>query len=76
MKYLAGVVVVYVAVIGMAFAVHGEDAVPLLKPEEFAVLPWGWTPGDAQVLETIRDCGFNLAGFVAPEHLDAGDPCR
>lgn len=42
----------------------------LLTPEEFAVLPWGWTPGDHESLETIRECGFNLAGFVAPEHLD------
>lgn len=42
----------------------------MLRPEEFAILPWGWTPGDLKALEEIRDCGFNLAGFVAPEHLD------
>lgn len=42
----------------------------MLKPEEFAVLPWGWTPGDRRALEEIRACGFNLAGFVSPEHLD------
>lgn len=44
--------------------------VPMLKPEEFAILPWGWTPGDPDALRQIRDCGFNLAGFLAPEHLD------
>jgi len=40
------------------------------KPEDFAILPWGWTPPDLTQLEGIRDCGFNLAGFVAPETLD------
>ncbi len=35
-----------------------------LKPEEFAIMPWGWTPGDLSTLKDIYDCGFNLAGFV------------
>lgn len=47
---------------------EAQETVP---PEQFAILPWGGTPGDPAVLETIRDCGFNLAGFVAPEALDA-----
>ena len=47
-----------------------DEGMRMLSPEEFAVLPWGWTPNDPQVLETIRDCGFNLAGFVAPDALD------
>ena len=42
----------------------------MLLPEDFAVLPWGWTPGNRETLETIRECGFNLAGFVAPAQLD------
>lgn len=42
----------------------------MLKPEEFAVLPWGGTPGDEAALNEIRECGFNLAGFVAPDDLD------
>ena len=46
-----------------------EDA-PMLQPEEFAILPWGFTPANPDVLREIRECGFNLAGFVAPEHLD------
>lgn len=41
-----------------------------LTPEQFAILPWGQTPGDPQVLQAIHECGFNLAGFVEPEHLD------
>ncbi len=43
----------------------------MVQPEEFAILPWSWVPADAEVLAGIRDCGFNLAGFVAPEALDA-----
>lgn len=42
-----------------------------LDPEQFAILPWGWTPGERGVLEDIKACGFNLAGFVAPDRLDA-----
>ena len=42
----------------------------MLEPEAFAILPWGWTPGDPDALREIRTCGFNLAGFVAPGHLD------
>jgi hypothetical protein len=41
-----------------------------LTPEEFAILPWGWTPPDPAALEGIRQCGFNLAGFVSPDGLD------
>lgn len=49
----------------------GEQQIETMpKPEEFAILPWGWTPGDLKSIKDIRDCGFNLAGFVAPEHLD------
>jgi len=49
-------------------AMAQEDSVP---PEQFAILPWGGTPGDPAVLEEIRQCGFNLAGFVSPADLDA-----
>ncbi len=46
-----------------------ED-IPRLEPEEFPILPWGWTPGDLDALKEIRACGFNLAGFVNPKDLD------
>lgn len=42
-----------------------------VSPAEFVILPWSWVPGDAEVLKGIHDCGFNMAGFVAPESLDA-----
>jgi hypothetical protein len=42
-----------------------------VKPEDFAILPWGHTPGEEKVLGDIKNCGFNLAGFVSPDGLDA-----
>jgi len=42
-----------------------------VAPEDFVIMPWGGTPADPAVLEGIAECGFNLAGFVAPEGLDA-----
>lgn len=55
------------------YASHGfrydsADIKPL-APEEFVLMPWGWTPGNAEVLKDIKDCGFNMAGFVAPEFV-------
>jgi len=44
---------------------------PMLSAEQFTILPWSVMPGDAEVLASVRECGFNLAGFVAPEALDA-----
>jgi hypothetical protein len=42
----------------------------MLRADEFAILPWSWAPADREALADIRDCGFNLAGFLKPEHLD------
>ncbi len=54
---------------------YGQDPNPAsesrIKAEDFAILPWGRTPAEKPVLEEIYNCGFNLAGFVAPEGLDA-----
>ena len=66
-----GVWILLSMVFCFVLTVAAAEEVPLHKPEEFAVLPWGCTPGDAPTLQAIRECGFNLAGFVAPEHLDA-----
>lgn len=62
--------------IGLALAIlfpqFALSASPkLVAPEDFAILPWSSVPNDAEVLQGIRDCGFNLAGFVPPEALDA-----
>ena len=48
-----------------------QESPKRVAPEDFPILPWSWAPGDVKVLEEIRECGFNLAGFVAPENLDA-----
>lgn len=48
---------------------YDRPEVKTLAPEDFLIMPWGWTPGDAQALKDIKDCGFNMAGFVAPEHV-------
>lgn len=50
---------------------YTRPEIKMLTPEEFMILPWGWTPGDAQILKEIKDCGFNMAGFVTPEYVDA-----
>lgn len=47
------------------------ESPPRVSADDFAILPWSWVPADGDALEEIRDCGFNLAGFVAPEALDA-----
>jgi hypothetical protein len=48
-------------------------ALPELSPEEFAIMPWGGPWGDAKVdeatLKDLKDCGFNLAGFVGPDKV-------
>ena len=55
------------------YAYHGfrykDAAVSYVAPEDFLIMPWGWTPGDEQAMKDIKDCGFNIAGFVAPEHV-------
>jgi len=63
-------VIALLAALGPLAFSQGEKGPRRLEAEEFAILPWGWTPGDRDALRGIRECGFNLAGFVAPEHLD------
>ena len=41
-----------------------------LTPEQFPILAWNTSPGDRRSLEEMRDCGFNVAGFVRPDQLD------
>ena len=47
-----------------------KPALPPLDPNDFALMPWGVTAGVQEVFDGIRDCGFNVAGFVAPDQLD------
>ncbi len=65
----------YVLLIVLLFcttaAAQNDPGVPEVPPEQFALLPWGWTPPDPAVLQEIKQAGFNLAGFISPEGLDA-----
>lgn len=36
----------------------------------FPIMPWNHAPNDPAVLKRIKDCGFTVAGFVAPGTLD------
>lgn len=59
--------IIFIAVLllpGLATAFSQGKNNALLAPDEFAIMPWGWTPGDLPTLKDIHDCGFNLAGFV------------
>jgi len=71
---MRGSLLLRVIVVGLmgCVAASGQAAgdETMLEAEAFPILPWGWTPGDLDALKEIRACGFNLAGFVAPGHLD------
>src|SRR5690349_25046596 len=36
----------------------------------FPIMPWNSPPNNPEVLKKIHDCGFTIAGFVAPSGLD------
>ncbi len=36
----------------------------------FPIMAWNHAPGDAAALKKMHDCGFTVAGFVTPAHLD------
>ncbi|MBN2312191.1 MAG: hypothetical protein JXR94_24645 [Candidatus Hydrogenedentes bacterium] len=42
-----------------------------LPPEDFVIMPWGGSPSDPDTLREIRACGFNLAGFITPDGVEA-----
>jgi hypothetical protein len=62
-----------VASAGPAYA---APPVTRIAPEQFAIMPWDHTPPEPDTLATLYDCGFNLAGFVAPDGLDAVQAAR
>jgi len=40
------------------------------EPENFfPVMPWNSVPNDRAVIDKIKECGFTVAGFVAPKTL-------
>jgi len=63
------VILLLVLMLSIVSSVIAEE-MSMISPEEFAILPWGGTPPDPEMLTGIRECGFNLAGFVSPDGLD------
>ncbi|MGI8907597.1 MAG: hypothetical protein ACR2IE_14025 [Candidatus Sumerlaeaceae bacterium] len=68
-----GLVCIAACIVSAASAqtVQNSGSGKRVTPEEFAILPWGTTHGEVSTYREIRECGFNLAGFVHPEKLDA-----
>lgn len=54
----------------IAFSVSAAEEIKYLTPEEFVIIPWGHIPDDLEVLRTIRECGFNMAGLASDKTLD------
>lgn len=50
---------------------RAQDDVPRLTPEQFPLLAWNVARGNPAVFARMWDCGFNLAGFVPIQDLDA-----
>src|SRR6478752_1221758 len=40
------------------------------ETNQFPIMPWNTPPNDLAALKKIKECGFTLAGFVAPAGLD------
>ncbi len=53
------------------FVVLSIDAAP--SETFFPIMPWNDVPNDRTVIDKIKECGFTIAGFVAPEALET---CR
>lgn len=62
--------IAYFFAVNLSICFSQEQKPDRLRPEEFVILPWGWTSGDLSVFRDIYDCGFNLAGFVGIEDLE------
>lgn len=59
-----------VAAVMLAMIAISRADESIVQPEDFAILPWGFTSGTSETYKQIRECGFNLAGFVSPSQLD------
>src|SRR5690242_14259544 len=54
-----------------AIVFNGFAAERASETNFFPIMPWNSPPNDPAVLKKIHECGFTLAGFVAPSALDA-----
>lgn len=56
--------------IGAPAATAQKPEAPMLKPEQFVILPWSWARADVEYMRGMRECGMNVAGLVDVAHLD------
>jgi len=68
--FAASLIAVLAATVPTAGAGQPGKETRMLKPEEFAILAWGWAPPDVDLIRGVRECGCNLAGIVPVENLD------
>ena len=64
------ILLLFLLAISISFCYSQSQKTNRLSPEEFVILPWGWTAGDSTIFKDIYDCGFNLAGFVSSGDLE------
>ena len=63
-KSSSKLLLVFVAVVAFVFTSRAADT-----NKFFPVMPWNYVPNDLAVLKKIKECGFTIAGFVAPDGL-------
>ena len=74
-KALQKLLLIQLCMVGMG-GLQAQDAAlkivdSRLTPEQFPIFPWDQLPVDPSKYQEAAECGFNLAGFAAPEALDA-----
>src|ERR1700733_8296015 len=47
------------------------EGAPKTETNFFPIMAWNSAPNDPAVLKKMHDCGLTVAGFVAPNVLDA-----
>ncbi len=63
--------IIGVFMLGILSAFSQTKNTSRLSPDEFVIMPWDWPANDSATLKDIYDCGFNMAGFVSTDALDA-----
>jgi hypothetical protein len=64
----------YIASIGVCVLLTSWFGVAAPAPADtnfFPIMAWNWAPKDPATLQKMRECGLTIAGFVAPDSLDA-----
>src|SRR5512137_155747 len=65
---------VSIASIGFGLLLSTWCGYPAQAPTDtnfFPIMAWNWAPKDPAVLQKMKEAGLTVAGFVAPDTLDA-----